>query len=166
MEPSPAPHVVPETAIQTAADHEKGLAKARERQPQTVNAAPRFVAWTVVLFLVACLAFLATLAELVFIVPGFEKHFLDFKMKLPFITELTISVSRFAVKFWYLAIPAIAVAGVFSFIVRHRVESRMPSVVWFGLLFVIFLAANVVLWASLIVPTFELLEVLGGGGKK
>ena len=39
---------------------------------------------------------------MIFIIPKFEKIFLDFKMKLPYITELLIATSRWFVKYWYV----------------------------------------------------------------
>ena len=53
---------------------------------------------------VAILAFI-----MIFIIPKFEKIFADFKMKLPWITEMLISTSRWFVKYWYV-IPLIPVA--------------------------------------------------------
>jgi type IV pilus assembly protein PilC len=45
---------------------------------------------------------------MIFIIPKFEKIFADFKMKLPWITEVLISASRWFVKYWYV-IPLIPV---------------------------------------------------------
>jgi type IV pilus assembly protein PilC len=39
---------------------------------------------------------------MIFIIPKFEKIFLDFKMKLPYLTELLIAISRWFVKYWYV----------------------------------------------------------------
>ncbi len=39
---------------------------------------------------------------MIFIIPKFEKIFEDFKMKLPYITELLIGTSRWFVKYWYV----------------------------------------------------------------
>lgn len=45
---------------------------------------------------------------MIFIIPKFEKIFADFKMKLPWITEMLIATSRWFVKYWYV-IPLIPV---------------------------------------------------------
>ena len=37
---------------------------------------------------------------MVFIIPKFEKIFEDFRMKLPWITEVLIGISRWFVRFW------------------------------------------------------------------
>src|SRR5947209_11847040 len=39
---------------------------------------------------------------MVFIIPKFEKIFSDFRLKLPFITQLLIDTSRWFVKYWYV----------------------------------------------------------------
>ena len=46
---------------------------------------------------------------MIFIIPKFEKIFLEFKMKLPYITEVLIAASRWFVKYWYV-IPIIPIA--------------------------------------------------------
>jgi type IV pilus assembly protein PilC len=46
---------------------------------------------------------------MIFIIPKFEKIFLEFKMKLPYLTEVLIAASRWFVKYWYV-IPIIPVA--------------------------------------------------------
>src|SRR5262245_9132678 len=51
---------------------------------------------------------------MIFIIPKFEKIFLEFKMKLPYLTELLISISRGFVKYWYI-IPVVPIAIVVTF---------------------------------------------------
>jgi type IV pilus assembly protein PilC len=46
---------------------------------------------------------------MIFIIPKFEKIFADFKLKLPWITEVLIATSRWFVKYWYV-IPLVPVA--------------------------------------------------------
>src|SRR5437867_1794901 len=46
---------------------------------------------------------------MIFIIPKFEKIFADFRMKLPWITEMLIATSRWFVKYWYV-IPLFPVA--------------------------------------------------------
>jgi type IV pilus assembly protein PilC len=57
---------------------------------------------------VAILAFI-----MIFIIPKFEKIFADFKMKLPWITEMLIAASRWFVKYWYV-IPLIPVGMILT----------------------------------------------------
>src|SRR5947207_1222378 len=46
---------------------------------------------------------------MIFIIPKFEKIFADFKMKLPWITEMLIATSRWFVRYWYV-IPLVPLA--------------------------------------------------------
>jgi len=46
---------------------------------------------------------------MIFIIPKFEKIFLDFKLKLPWITQTLIDTSRWFVRYWYI-LPLIPVA--------------------------------------------------------
>jgi type IV pilus assembly protein PilC len=46
---------------------------------------------------------------MIFIIPKFEKIFTEFKLKLPYVTEVLIGTSRWFVKYWYV-LPVIPVA--------------------------------------------------------
>jgi type IV pilus assembly protein PilC len=46
---------------------------------------------------------------MIVIIPKFEKIFLDFKMKLPYLTEMLMATSRSFVKYWYV-IPIVPIA--------------------------------------------------------
>src|SRR5437879_6640801 len=46
---------------------------------------------------------------MIWIIPKFEKIFADFRLKLPFITQMLIDVSRWTVKYWYV-IPLFPIA--------------------------------------------------------
>ena len=58
----------------------------------------------VVAVAVAILSFI-----MIVIIPKFEKIFLDFKMKLPYLTEMLMATSRSFVKYWYV-IPIVPIA--------------------------------------------------------
>jgi type IV pilus assembly protein PilC len=58
---------------------------------------------------VICVATLILTGIMIFIIPKFEKIFLDFKLKLPWITLALIDTSRWFVKYWYV-IPLIPIA--------------------------------------------------------
>jgi type IV pilus assembly protein PilC len=62
----------------------------------------------VVAVAVAILSFI-----MIVIIPKFEKIFLDFKMKLPYLTELLMATSRSFVKYWYV-IPIVPIALVIT----------------------------------------------------
>lgn len=104
---------------------------------------------------VSFLLWLPVVAQLVFVVPRFERTFGEFKMKLPLLTELVIHHSRWAV-------PAIAIAALLVCISLGR-RSRWP---WLVLLFLLPLVINVLIGVSLYFPYMELLDGLGGGGKR
>ncbi len=101
------------------------------------------------------LLWLAVVAQLVFIVPRSEGVFGDFKMKMPLLTEWVIHHSRWAV-------PAIAITALLVCISLGR-RSPWP---WLFLLLLLPLVINVLVGASLYFPYMELLDGLGGGGKK
>jgi type II secretory pathway component PulF len=91
-----------------------------------------------------------------FIVPRFEKIFLDFKMRLPLATEWTVFVAR---GIWWVA-PACLVASILvCFIPRSR---------WVGLILLVLLPLllNLLIIPSLFFPCMELLDGLNGGNKK
>jgi type IV pilus assembly protein PilC len=51
---------------------------------------------------VICVAVGILTAIMIFIIPKFEKIFTEFKLKLPWITEVLISTSRWVGRFWYV----------------------------------------------------------------
>jgi type IV pilus assembly protein PilC len=63
---------------------------------------------------VISVAFLILSFILIFIIPKFEKIFVDFKLKLPFVTEMLISTSRWFVKYWY-CLPLIPILFIVTF---------------------------------------------------
>ena len=84
---------------------------------------------TVVIVGLAMLFWLMVAAELVFLVPLFERIFADFRLRVPDATSAVIDVSRWFVKYWYVlpmpfGILAVAVAA-FTWSIRH--VARMPK---------------------------------------
>ena len=108
-----------------------------------------------------CLVFVA---QLLFVVPSFERQFEDFRMRVPFVTEMAILASRFAWKYWFLWIPALilaaGLAGWLSYLVRHRSDRRWLGAAWFVLLMGMPLIANATVWGSMWVPMRRLHEGL------
>jgi type IV pilus assembly protein PilC len=51
---------------------------------------------------------------MIFIIPKFEKIFADFKLKLPWVTQMLMDISRWFVKYWYV-LPLIPVAVILLF---------------------------------------------------
>src|SRR5437773_8780116 len=66
--------------------------------------ATRSVAITVLLVGISQLLLLAWFGTMLFLVPPFERDLLDLKVKLPYVTELTIAGSRWTVKYSYVAL--------------------------------------------------------------
>ena len=94
-----------ETALAiTVGEFSGDLPQALHRLPdrraslQWLEMAPRLA---YPLFVLAVLA--AAMSFLViFVIPKFERIFSEFRMKLPYLTELVISVSRWSAKYWYV----------------------------------------------------------------
>jgi type II secretory pathway component PulF len=69
----------------------------------------------------------------VFIIPKFERIFMEFKMKLPYVTEALIAVSRVFSKYWFLA-PMLLLTLLAAFngmLISSRVKWYLPPVSYF-----------------------------------
>ncbi len=67
---------------------------------------------TVLLVGLVCLAYFTWFAALLFVVPSFEQRFLGLNERPPFITEVTVAMSRWSLKYWYVAV--IVLFGAFA----------------------------------------------------
>ncbi len=92
------------------------------------------------------------------IVPPLEKQFLDFKTKLPWLTEQVLMFSRFS----WLLLPMCLIAAVLVCIAVSW-RSRSAGVILFVALP---LVINLLVIASIYFPYVELLDGLSGGPKK
>ena len=106
---------------------------------------------TVVIVGLAILFWLVVAVELVFLVPFFEKTFVDFQLRLPVTTSAVITVSRWFVKYFYvlpvpLAIIAVAVAAS-TWVIRHVARKPKTGIVWSAvmLLLPVLVAVSIVL---------------------
>ena len=63
-----------------------------------------------------------------FIVPKFEKIFLDFKLRLPFLTVLFMDISRFGTRYWWLFVFAmfLLLVGIHLFLFISHVRWHFP----------------------------------------
>src|SRR5438034_4513418 len=77
----------------------KRLAEFKEKAQSLARRVKGAMVYPIVVILVA-VAILTFI--MIFIIPKFEKIFLDFKLKLPWITEALINTSRWFVKYWYV----------------------------------------------------------------
>lgn len=104
---------------------------------------------------VSMLLWLALAGQLFFVVPQVARAFGEFRMKLPWLTELVIAESLWAV-------PVMAVATLVVCIAFAK-RSNWP---WAFLLILLPLIINGIVGASLFIPYLEMLDALQGGGKK
>ncbi len=58
-------------------------------------------------------AYFGILAFMILVVPQYERAFLEQRVRLPYLTELVIAVSRGCVKYWYVA--AVLIGGGYLF---------------------------------------------------
>jgi type IV pilus assembly protein PilC len=105
-----------ETALAVAVGQFSGkLAQALHQLPdrrfalQWLEMMPRLAYPLMVLgFMVVTLSFI-----MIFIIPRFERIFMDFRMRLPEESEILIAASRTAIRYWYVG----AIIGVIAFLV-------------------------------------------------
>ena len=92
------------------------------------------------------------------VVPQFERTFMDFSVKLPEMTMLTISVSRFVGLYWFLLVLPVFVWpfvnwGIAS-VLSPRPEVVIPRRIWYcvtwGAMLLIVVFAGIALWIPLI----------------
>lgn len=98
---------------------------------------------------------------LTFVTPRFEKSFVDFEMKIPAPTQWVLTISRFAVNFWYLIFLVAPIYFAFLLCV-HSIERRIAgsSLIWATLFWlggILFLLAAT---ASLVLPMLFLMNNL------
>jgi len=91
--------------------------------------------------------------QVLFIVPRFERIFLDFRMKLPYMTEWVISDT------WWLA--SVCLLGILLLCISR--QSRWAGIV---LLVIAPLIINLIIVAGLYFPYVALAEGLGGNAPK
>jgi len=96
-------------------------------------------------------------------VPRFQKTLADFKLKVPWATEVILSVSEWIVQFWFLLSPLLLIlflildAPVY-FLMRLRYPSK--SWLWSGLMTLLPLAVLSIIFAALLLPQLKVLEGL------
>ncbi len=106
---------------------------------------------------------LAVLGVMIIWVPRFQKTLADFKLKVPWATEVILSVSEWIVQFWFLLSPLLLIlflildAPVY-FLMRLRYPSK--SWLWSGLMTLLPLAVLSIIFAALLLPQLKVLEGL------
>ena len=105
--------------------------------------------------IVSLFLWLGVIGQFTLAVPRFARVSGDFRMKLPLLTEWVVHQG------WWIVF-AVAIASLFVCLGVGR-RSLWP---WLFLLFLLPLAVNAVVGASLYFPYMDLLEGLEGGAKK
>lgn len=123
-----------ETALAAAVGQYSGkLGQAMQRIPEGRTApfwlelVPRMLYPCLVMLVMASnVAFL-----MIFIVPKFEKIFLEFKMRLPYATELLMASSRWCLEYpLILLVPLLAIGLVNAWLFSSRVRWHFPVLGW------------------------------------
>jgi len=133
---SRVPGVVPnEVALAVAVGQYTGKLDSALKRVSERRDSPQWAEWMRLLYPLLILAIMAsvTMFMMVFIIPKFEKIFLDFKMKLPYATELLIAASRWFTKYSFVPMMfwLALVAAVNGFLVSSRVKWYLPPVSYF-----------------------------------
>jgi len=121
------------------------------------TSATRSLAITILLVGISLVLILAWFGTMLFLVPVFDRYFIGVRVKLPYVTELTIAGSRWTIQYWYFAVPGLlfpglGMSGAISFLVRHQLGSGMWNVIWFGFLIGFPLIGHLLVWMSLFIP--------------
>src|SRR5437870_2489734 len=116
---------------------------------------PRPASLLVTAFVVALSALLAlgVVAELLFMVPTYEKLFAEFRMAIPWVTEVTIYASRWVVKYWYVvllfgAVFLLPLVSLITWWLRHRSRVEWLAVVWCAVLIALPVSAGLIFWLA------------------
>lgn len=78
------------------------LRRLAEFKEKALSLARRVKGAMIYPIVVVSVAVIIVTGIMIMIIPKFEKIFLDFKMQLPYLTELLIATSRWFVKYWYV----------------------------------------------------------------
>src|SRR5690349_1912178 len=100
----------------------------------TVDTEPPRTIFTIAVVAAAAVLWTVVLALFLFLVPAFERIFVDFQLQVPYITERVIDVSRWCTHY-LLIIPIellVIVAGVAgsTWLLRHVLRQRWLAHLW------------------------------------
>jgi type II secretory pathway component PulF len=128
---------------------------------------PASLAITILLVVLSLALCLAWIWQMVFVIPEYERLFHDFRIRVPALTEATISYSRVFVKFWYILVPftlfiAYPAIGYVSYHLRHRSNQRGLSWLWFLLIIGLPLAVQTITLLAVLSTQATLMEGLRG----
>jgi type II secretory pathway component PulF len=111
------------------------------------------------------LLWLVLLAVMIFYVPSRQKIFEDFKYKIPYTTEVILSLSNWLTEFWilfgpFLVFVLLIVDAPVYFLFRLGPRTRTASRLWSGLMILLPLAALGITLLALWLPYVKVLEGL------
>ena len=133
-------------------------------QPDPRNAERPNLRVTATVVSLAAMLWITIAAELLFVVPQFERTFMDFQMRLPLAAEAIISCSRWCVKYAYvLPLPmAMVVAGVAAstWLIRHWLRRSWFAGLWCLAMLLVPAAIAFLIWLVCYLPMERLLEGL------
>jgi type II secretory pathway component PulF len=108
----------------------------------------------------AVMLWIMIVAWLVFVVPEFERIFADFKMRVPLGTDAIIACSRWCMKYPYVLPMPLAMIGVSTWLIRHRVRKRWLGGLWCLAMLVLPAGLAFLIWLLCYLPMERLLEGL------
>jgi type II secretory pathway component PulF len=135
-------------------------------QPDSRDTGPPNPIVTGIVFLLAAILWIVIAAEMLFVVPEFERIFVDFHMRLPLATEAIIACSRWCVKYWYVLAMQMAMAAggmaALTWLIRHRVRKNWLSSLWCLAMLLVPAAIAFLTWLACYLPMEKLLDGLAG----
>jgi type II secretory pathway component PulF len=96
------------------------------------------------------------------VVPAAKRQFTEFKLLLPWYSELTVRVSDWLGDNWWATLPALAVLAAGNFLLLRwlgRRSGRLP-ILWMALVSLVLLAIIGITFAGVEVPRMKLREAL------
>jgi hypothetical protein len=120
---------------------------------------PNPVVTTIVVVLAVTL-WIAVVGELLFVVPEFERIFMDFHMRVPLATEAIVACARWCMKYPYVLPMPLAMIGVSTWLIRHRVGKRWLSGLWCLAMLLLPAGIAFLIWLACFLPMEWLLDGL------
>src|SRR5437870_3224629 len=125
---------------------------------------PRSTTGSAVRWIVGTALWALLLAVLIFVVPVEKKTFDELGLALPTVTTAVIDISMWFADWWWVFTPAFVtaalVAGLITYLVRHRTDNRFLMACWTLVLIGVPLALHAVTAYSLVQPHMKLKEGL------
>ncbi len=119
---------------------------------------------TAVFVLLDGILWLAWLALVLFYVPHMFGIFRDFNMKLPWITETFLALTRWVQAYWYVLglffVPCLALDAVITFLLYRQPGTRLGARLWMVLMLLLPLAVLLISGLALYLPMVKLQEGL------